>query len=95
MNQEIRTMKLTVNVHIEEGSFWASVPQLPGCFASGETLDELLESLGEGIELYLAERKADGEPLVTEARRLMDDPAYVSEARELAALFAELRKTGA
>jgi len=50
-----RTMELTVNVHHEEGSYWAEVPELPGCFASGDTLDELFSSVREGIRLYLGE----------------------------------------
>jgi predicted RNase H-like HicB family nuclease len=49
------TMELTAHVHREGGSYWADVPELPGCFASGDTLDELFDSLREGIELYLAE----------------------------------------
>jgi len=48
-------MELTVNVHIEDGSYWADVPRLPGCFASGDTLDELFNSIREGIQLYLAD----------------------------------------
>ena len=50
-----RDMELTVNVHLECGSFWADVAELPGCFASGDSLGELAESLGEGIALYLCE----------------------------------------
>lgn len=46
-------MELSVNVHHEDGSYWADVPDLPGCFASGDTLDDLLSSLREGIDLYL------------------------------------------
>jgi hypothetical protein len=42
-------MELTARIHIEEGSYWADVPELPGCFASGDTLDELFESLQEGV----------------------------------------------
>jgi predicted RNase H-like HicB family nuclease len=53
MTPEIRSMELTANVHLEDGSYWADVPQLPGCFAAGETLDELFASLSEGIQLYL------------------------------------------
>lgn len=26
-------MELTARIHIEEGSYWADVPELPGCFA--------------------------------------------------------------
>jgi predicted RNase H-like HicB family nuclease len=50
------TMELRVRVHHEEGSYWAEVVELPGCFASGDTFDELLESLREAIGLYLEER---------------------------------------
>ena len=48
-------MELTVNIHIEDGSYWADVPELPGCFASGHTLDELFDSLREGVDLYLSD----------------------------------------
>jgi len=47
-------MELTARIHIEDRSYWADIPELPGCFASGETLDELFDSLQEGIGLYLA-----------------------------------------
>ena len=43
-----------VRVHPEEGSFWAEVRELPGCFASGDSMDELWEALGEAISLYLS-----------------------------------------
>jgi predicted RNase H-like HicB family nuclease len=48
-------MELTARIHVEEGSYWADVSELPGCFASGDTLGELFESLQEGIALYLAD----------------------------------------
>ena len=41
-------------VHEEEGSLWAEVLDLPGCFASGGSLDELREALEESIALYLS-----------------------------------------
>ncbi len=45
---------LTVTVHLEDdGSFWAEVEELPGCFASGDSLAELTEALAESISLYL------------------------------------------
>jgi len=41
----------TVIVHEEEeGGYWAEVEELPGCFASGETLDELERDVKEAIE---------------------------------------------
>ena len=45
-------MELTVRVHQEDGSYWAEVVELPGCFASGETLDELRTALDEAIRLH-------------------------------------------
>jgi predicted RNase H-like HicB family nuclease len=51
----IEDVELTVNIHLEDGSYWADVPELPGCFASGDTLDELFNSVREGIKLYLSE----------------------------------------
>jgi len=43
----------------DDDSYWATVDELPGCFASGFTLDELNDSIGESIALYLA---GDGGP---------------------------------
>jgi predicted RNase H-like HicB family nuclease len=65
-------MDLTVTVHAERGSLWSEVPELPGCFASGRTLDELREALAEAVGLYLwdmpgvlrGEVRADGESRV-------------------------------
>lgn len=56
-------MEITANIRQEDGSYWAEVPALPGCFAAGATLDELFDSLREGIELYLEEgEEAAGRP---------------------------------
>jgi predicted RNase H-like HicB family nuclease len=37
----------------ETSGFWAEVVQLPGCFATGHTREDLEESLREAISLYL------------------------------------------
>jgi hypothetical protein len=47
-------MTLTVEIHQEDGILWGQVVELPGCFATGEDLDELAEALGEAISLYQA-----------------------------------------
>jgi predicted RNase H-like HicB family nuclease len=46
-------MELTVVVREERGSLWAEVTDLPGCLASGRSLDELAEALAEAVGLYL------------------------------------------
>jgi predicted RNase H-like HicB family nuclease len=73
-------MELTANVHREAGSYWAEVSELPGCFGAGETLDELFESLQEGIQLYLAEGPGPGQAVSRDSLRirsavLTDSPA--------------------
>jgi predicted RNase H-like HicB family nuclease len=46
--------RLHVNVRFEDESFWATVDEFPGVFATGDNLEELRESLEEGIALMLA-----------------------------------------
>jgi predicted RNase H-like HicB family nuclease len=65
-------MEITANIHLEDGAYWADVPALPGCFASGETLDDLMASLKEGIELYLAEGEKAPSPFNLKAAVLSD-----------------------
>ena len=45
-------MEFEARVHHEGGQYWAEVVELPGVFASGRTLDELVEALGEAIRLH-------------------------------------------
>jgi predicted RNase H-like HicB family nuclease len=53
------------NVHIrvrfEDQAFWATVDEYAGVFATGDTLDELRESLEEGIALVLVGAGAGAE----------------------------------
>jgi predicted RNase H-like HicB family nuclease len=48
-------MEYTARIHHEDGTYWAEIPDLPGVFASGDTVDELLEALKEAVALYLGE----------------------------------------
>lgn len=54
------------NVVVErdsDGYFVASVPSLPGCHTQAKSLDELMQRIGEAIELCLAVQGAEVEPL--------------------------------
>jgi len=66
-------MELTVNVHMEDESYWADVPELPGCFASGDTLDELFNSVREGIQLYLADESEQSTPALHVSSAVLSD----------------------
>jgi len=56
-------INIQAEVHEEpDGTFWAKVTEpesLSGVFATGDTFDELFESLREGIELCLADLGGD------------------------------------
>ncbi len=39
----------------DDGWYWAEVPALPGCFASGRTTAELVEALAESVGLCLVD----------------------------------------
>ena len=57
----MKILNYTVKVHpAEEGGFWAEVPELPGCFTQGETIEEIAVMAREAIECYLASLAKDG-----------------------------------
>ncbi len=66
-------MRLTVFIHHEVSEYWTEIAELPGCFASGRTLTELHEALGEAIGLYLWD-----EPAVVEPNELRVGPLEVT-----------------
>lgn len=73
--------KLHVNVRHEDDAFWATVDEFPGVLATGDTLDELRESLQEGIALMLA--PPDEEPPAVTLGALQLEPAEMSAGAEL------------
>lgn len=74
-------MELTVTVHRERDGFWSEVAELPGCFASGATLDELREALAEAVGLYVADAPAAH----------VDQPLGVGERRVTVAMPSQDR----
>jgi len=52
-------------VVIEKGTenYGAYVPDLPGCVAAGDTVDEVLDLMREAIALHVKGLREDGEPI--------------------------------
>lgn len=50
-----RSFTLKIVTDDGDGMLWAHVEELPGCFASGESLDELMAAAAEAIGFYLSE----------------------------------------
>lgn len=45
-----------------DGTIWAKVPDLDGCYSSGDTIDEAKENVKDAIALYLEDLKEEGKP---------------------------------
>ena len=79
--QDAMATALHVSLQVEDGSMWATVREFPGVFATGDTLDEVRESLQEGIALYLADSGRDPpvielSPLSTQALEASAELVY-------------------
>ena len=57
------TQNVHVRVRFEEQSFWATVDEYPGVFGTGDNLDELRESLEEGLALVIHEADPETRPV--------------------------------
>jgi predicted RNase H-like HicB family nuclease len=75
------TTELHVSVRHEDDSFWATVDEFPGVFATGDNLDELRESLEEGISLVL--ERPNGEVPTVMIRPLRLSPTETTASAEL------------
>lgn len=51
---------------VEQGdrNYSAYLPDLPGCIATGKTIDELKQRMSEAIELHLRGMREDGLPIL-------------------------------
>ena len=57
-------MHYPVVIHKDPASdYGVTVPDLPGCFSAGETLDEALKEAVEAIECHVEGLLMDGEPI--------------------------------
>ena len=73
-------MRYPVVIHKDSNSdYGVTVPDLPGCFSAGETLDEALEEAVEAIETHLEGMLMDGEPVPTpqSVAHHQNNPNYV------------------
>lgn len=57
-----------------EGSYSAYVPDLPGCVAAGESIEEVTALIRESVTLHIESLRANGEPVPapTTAVRLVE-----------------------
>lgn len=63
-------MRYAVVIEKAEGNFSAYVPDLPGCVATGLTIQETETAIREAIEFHLAGLREDGAPIPEPASRV-------------------------
>ncbi len=72
-------MKYPVAIHKDQGScFGVSVPDIPGCFSAGETIDEALSNTQEAIASHLEILSEEGRraPKPSEMEKHYENPDY-------------------
>ncbi len=64
MVDKLSFMHYPVVIHKDpESDYGVTVPDLPGCFSAGATMDEALQEVVEAIETHLEGMLLDGEPV--------------------------------
>jgi len=56
-------MKYAIVIERAENNYSAYVPDLPGCIATGQTIEEVEQQIREAIEFHLDGMKEDGDPI--------------------------------
>ncbi|MDA0987638.1 MAG: type II toxin-antitoxin system HicB family antitoxin [Chloroflexi bacterium] len=67
------TYQVEVSLSKQEDGLWrAEVPALPGCFVDSDTIEEDIQDIQEGIQLFIASYKKHGDPLPEEFSAVTD-----------------------
>jgi predicted RNase H-like HicB family nuclease len=66
----MKKVQYLVRINKDPRSDWgASVPDLPGCVATGKTIDSALRRIGQAIEIHLRGMREDGLKIPTPRHR--------------------------
>jgi len=63
-------MRYAIVIERAEGNYSAYVPDLPGCVATGATIEDTEKSIREAIDLHLAGLREDGLPIPQPSSRV-------------------------
>jgi predicted RNase H-like HicB family nuclease len=63
-------MRYAIVIENAGSNFSAYVPDLPGCVATGATLEEVEQAIREAIEFHLDGLREDGQPIPTPSSRV-------------------------
>ena len=63
-------MRYAIVIEKAERNYAAYVPDLPGCVATGSTIEETERLIREAIEFHLVGLRADGQPIPEASSRV-------------------------
>jgi predicted RNase H-like HicB family nuclease len=63
-------MRYAIVIEKGEGNFSAYIPDLPGCVAVGDTVEETEREIQEAIEFHLEGLRADGQTIPEPSSRV-------------------------
>lgn len=63
-------MRYAIVIEKAEGNYSAYVPDLPGCVATGASIEEVEAQIREAIEFHLEGLREDGAPIPQPASRV-------------------------
>ena len=64
------TMRYAIVIERANSNYSAYVPDLPGCIATGATVEEAEKTIREAIEFHLAGLREDGSPIPQPSSRV-------------------------
>jgi predicted RNase H-like HicB family nuclease len=63
-------MRYAIVIERAENNFAAYVPDLPGCIATGKTVEETEQQIREAIEFHIRSMREDGLPIPDPSSRV-------------------------
>jgi predicted RNase H-like HicB family nuclease len=63
-------MRYAIVIEKAENNYAAYIPDLPGCVATGKTIEETEQQIREAIELHLRGMREDGLPIPVPTSRV-------------------------
>lgn len=70
MLQKEMTVRYAIVIERANSNYSAYVPDLPGCIATGATVEEAEKTIREAIEFHLAGLREDGSPIPQPSSRV-------------------------
>ena len=85
-------MRFLVRIYHYGNSYSAMVPDLPGCVAAGDSVEEVRELIAEAIGLHLDLMRKSGEKIPVPAKHFDLDDADIEEGELITWVKLQRRK---